>query len=86
MNLIDTYTTNTRLVDILQLISLDEKVRVRDIDDIEPPTVVTGTPKEIAFEKEEWLRYGVLSVTHKFSETELIQVDIMPDSEEQGWN
>ena len=82
MNLIDTYTTNTRLVDILQLISLDEKVRVRDIDDIEPPTVVTGAPKEIAFEKEGWLHYEVLNVTHKFSETELIQIDIIPDWEE----
>ncbi len=82
MNLIDTYTTNTRLVDILQLISLSEKVRVRDIDDIEPPTVVTGTPKEIAFEKEEWLRYEVLSVTHKFSETELMQIDVIDEREE----
>jgi hypothetical protein len=79
MNLIDTYTTNTRLVDILQLISLDEKVRVRDIDDIEPPTVVTGTPKEIASKKEEWLRCEVLSVTREFSETELMQIDVIED-------
>lgn len=53
MSLIDTYTTNTRLVDILQLISLGEKVRVRGIDTIACPTVVTGTPKEIASKKEE---------------------------------
>lgn len=77
MNLFDTYVTDMRLIDILQLISLDEKVRVRDIDDIEPPTVVTGTPEEIAFEKEEWLRYEVLSVTREFSETELMQIDVI---------
>lgn len=77
MNLIDTYTTNTRLVDILQLIPLSEKVRVRDINDVEPPTVATGTPKEIAFEKEEWLLYKVLCVTREFSETELMQIDII---------
>ena len=77
MNLIDTYITNTRLVDILQLISLSEKVRVRGIGDNEYPVVVTGTPKEIAFEKEEWLSYEILCVTREFSETELMQIDIM---------
>ena len=81
MNLIDTYTTNTRLVDILQLISLSEKVRVRGIGDNEYPVVATGTPKEIASKKEEWLRCEVLSVTHEFSETELIQIDVIPDLE-----
>ena len=81
MNLFDTHKTNMRLVDILQLIPLGEKVRVREIDDIEYPTVVTGTPKEIAFEKEGWLRCEVLCVTREFSKTELIQIDIMPDWE-----
>ena len=79
MNLFDTHKTNMRLVDILQLIPLGEKVRVREIDDIEYPTVVTGTPKEIAYEKEEWLRCEVLRVTSKHSRTELMQIDIMPD-------
>ena len=81
MNLFDTHKTNMRLVDILQLIPLGEKVRAREIDDIEYPTVVTGTPKEIAYEKEEWLRCEVLCVTREFSKTELIQIDIMPDWE-----
>lgn len=81
MNLFDTHDTNMQLVDILQLIPMREKVRVREIDDIEYPTVVTGTPKEIAFEKEEWLRCKVLCVTREFSKTELIQIDIMPDWE-----
>lgn len=79
MNLFDTHKTNMRLVDILQLIPMGEKARVREIDDIEYPTVVTGTPKEIAFEKEEWLRCEVLCVTSKHSRTELMQIDIMPD-------
>lgn len=79
MNLIDTYTANTRLVDILQLISLSEKVRVRGIGDDEYPVVVTGTPEEIASEKEEWLRCEVLSVTREFSETELMQIDVIED-------
>ena len=82
MSLIDTYATDMRLVDILQVIPMCEKVRVRNLGSIDPLVVVTGTPKEIAFEKEEWLRYEVLYVTHEFSETELIQIDIMPDSEE----
>lgn len=82
MNLFNTHNTDMRLVDILQLIPMREKVRVREIDDIEYPTVVTGTPKEIAFEKEEWLRYEVLTVTHEFSETELMQIDIIGEREE----
>lgn len=82
MNLFDTHKTNMRLVDILQLIPMREKVRVREIDDIEYPTVVTGTPKEIAFEKEEWLRCEVLCVTREFSETELMQIDIIGEREE----
>lgn len=77
MKLLDARETDMQLVDILQLIPLNEKVRVRDIDDIEPPTVVTGTPKEIAFGKEEWLSYEILCVTREFSETELMQIDIM---------
>lgn len=77
MNLFDTHNTNMRLVDILQLIPMGKKVRVREIDDIEYPTAVTGTPKEIAYGKEEWLRYEVLSVTREFSETELMQIDII---------
>lgn len=79
MNLFDTHDTSMQLVDILQLIPMCEKVRVREIDDIEYPTVVTGTPKEIAFEKEEWLRYEVLCVTRELSNTELMQIDIIPD-------
>ena len=82
MNLFDTHKTNMRLVDILQLIPMGEKVRVREIDDIEYPTVVTGTPKEIAFGKKEWLRCEVLCVTREFSETELTQIDIIGEWEE----
>ena len=82
MNLFDTHDTNMQLVDILQLIPMCEKVRVREIDDIERTNVVTGTSKEIAFEKEEWLRYEVLTVTHEFSETELMQIDIIGEWEE----
>lgn len=81
MNLFDTHNTNMRLVDILQLIPMGEKVRVREIDDIEYPTVVTGTPKEIAFEKEEWLRCEVLTVTREFSKTELMQIDVIGEWE-----
>lgn len=81
MNLFDTHDTNMRLVDILQLIPMGEKARVREIDDVEYPTVVTGTPKEIAFEKEEWLRCEVLCVTREFSETELMQIDIIGERE-----
>ncbi len=77
MSLFNTHNTDMRLVDILQVIPMGEKVRVREIDDIEYPTVVTGTPKEIAFEKEEWLRCEVLCVTREFSETELMQIDII---------
>lgn len=79
MNLFNTREMDTWLVDILQLIPLCEKVRVRLIHDFETPTVVTGTPKEIAFEKEGWLRYEVLCVTHELSDAELMQIDIIPD-------
>ena len=79
MNLFNTHDTDMRLVDILQVIPMSEKARVRNIDDIEHLAVVTGTPKEIAFEKEEWLDYEVLYVTREFSETELMQIDIIPD-------
>lgn len=79
MNLFDTHDTNMQLVDILQLIPMCEKVCVRLIRDFETPTVVTGTPKEIAFEKEGWLRYEVLCVTRELSNAELMQIDIIPD-------
>lgn len=79
MNLFDTHKTEARLVDILQLIPMGEKVRVRGIDTIACPTAATGTPEEIASKKEEWLRCEVLSVTREFSETGLIQIDVMKD-------
>ena len=82
MNLLDARETDMRLVDILQVIPMSEKARVRNIDDIEHLAVATGTPKEIAFKKEEWLDYEVLYVTHEFSETELIQIDIIGEREE----
>lgn len=77
MNLLDARETDMWLVDILQLIPFYEKVCVRLIHDFESSTVVTGTPKEIAFEKEEWLSYEILCVTRELSETELMQIDIM---------
>lgn len=84
MNLFDTHDTNMQLVDILQVIPMSEKVRVRDIGYTEYPAVVTGTPKEIAFEKEEWLRCEVLTVTHKLSEVELMQIGIIGEWEEKN--
>lgn len=79
MNLLYTRETDMWLVDILQVIPMSEKVCVRLIHDFETPTVVTGTPKEIAFEKEGWLRYEVLCVTRELSDAELMQIDIIPD-------
>lgn len=79
MSLFDIRETDMQLSDILQLIPFCEKVRVRLVHDIEAPTVVTGTPREIAFEKEGWLHYEILCVTRELSETELMQIDIMED-------
>ena len=79
MNLLYTREMDMWLVDILQLIPRCEKACVRLIHDSETPTVVTGTPEEIAFEKEGWLRYEVLCVTRELSNAELMQIDIIPD-------